>query len=57
MAMLKEMKSIKKNCTWELIDWPAGHCPIRLKWVFKLIKDTQGEVVKHKARLVGKGYV
>lgn len=28
-----------------------------LNWVFKLKKDAKGEVVKHKAWLVEKGYV
>jgi hypothetical protein len=36
---------------------PAGHKPIGLKWVFKLKKNVEGEVVKYKARLVAKGYV
>lgn len=35
----------------------VGHKPIGLKWVFKLKKNSEGEVVKHKARLVAKGYV
>ncbi|KAH7866011.1 hypothetical protein Vadar_014222 [Vaccinium darrowii] len=34
-AMLEEMDSIIKNNTWEMVDPPAGHCPIGLKWVFK----------------------
>jgi hypothetical protein len=36
---------------------PAGHKAIGLKWVYKLKKDSKGEVLKHKARLVAKGYV
>jgi hypothetical protein len=28
-----------------------------LKWVFKLKRNSDGEIVKHKARLVAKGYV
>ncbi|KAF0921006.1 hypothetical protein E2562_037985 [Oryza meyeriana var. granulata] len=27
------------------------------KWVFKLKRDKQGAVVKHKARIVAKGYI
>ena len=30
--------------------------PIGLKWIFKLKKNPQGKVIKHKARLVVKGY-
>jgi hypothetical protein len=35
---------------------PAGHRAIELKWVFKVKKDPQGRIMKHKARLVVKGY-
>jgi len=55
-AMNKEMQSILKNKTWELVKLPVGKKPIGLKWVFKL-KRNSDEVVKHKARLVAKGYV
>lgn len=51
------MKSIEENGTWSLVDLPAGHKPIGLKWVFKVKRDQRGEIVKYKARLVAKGYV
>lgn len=56
-AMKSEMETIEKNNTWVLTDLPPGHKPIGLKWVFKLKKDSEGNLVKHKARLVAKGYV
>lgn len=56
-AMLDELSSIVDNHTWSLTELPAGKKPIGLKWVFKLKKDSAGEVIKHKARLVAKGYV
>ena len=56
-AMDKEMQSILKNETWELVKLSTGKKPIGLKWVYKLKRNSDGEVVKHKARLVGKGYV
>jgi hypothetical protein len=55
--MLEEIKSIEENNTWKLTDLPASHRPIGLKWVYKLKKDANGVTVKHKARLVVKGYV
>jgi hypothetical protein len=55
--MQQEMDSIENNHTWELVDLPAGHRPITLKWVFKLKKNETGEVVKHKARLVTHGFI
>jgi hypothetical protein len=54
--MLEEISSIEENQTRKLVDLPAGHKPIQLKWVFKLKKDAKGVIVKHKARLVAKGY-
>ena len=50
--MEQELKSVEQNRTWELVPLPDGHCPITLKWVFKLKKDELGAVIKHKARLV-----
>jgi hypothetical protein len=55
-AML-EMASIEDNETWSLTELPAGHRPIGLKWVFKIKRDADGVVIKHKARLMAKGYV
>jgi len=52
-----ELESVESNRTWELVDPPAGHRPISLKWVFKLKKDEKGAVIKHKARLVARGFV
>ena len=55
--MKQELQAVEKNKTWELVDLPAGHRPISLKWVFKLKKDEKGVVTKHKARLVVRGFV
>ncbi|KAL8157704.1 hypothetical protein AgCh_002416 [Apium graveolens] len=56
-AMNKKIEQIEKNHTWELVTLPQGHKAIDLKWIFKLKKDQHGEVTKHKARLVARGYV
>ena len=48
-AMREEMLAIDQNNTWELEN-PLPNCkPIGLKWIFKLKKNSQGEVIKHKA--------
>lgn len=51
------MRSIEENQTWSLTDLPKGRRAIGLKWVYKVKKDSQGAVVKHKAQLVVKCYV
>jgi hypothetical protein len=38
------------------VDLPLGRKAIGLKWVYKVKRDEQGAVSKHKARMVVKGY-
>ncbi|GJX37159.1 ribonuclease H-like domain, reverse transcriptase, RNA-dependent DNA polymerase [Tanacetum coccineum] len=56
-AMKVELDSINRNNTWELTTLPKGHKAIGLKWVFKTKKDANGNIIKHRARLVAKGYI
>jgi hypothetical protein len=56
-AMQSEMDVVEKNRTWELADHPRGHSAITLKWVFKMKRDDAGAIVKHKVRLVARGFV
>jgi hypothetical protein len=55
-AMIEEVQSIEENRTWNLTELPSGRRAIGLKWVFKVKKNHNGEVVRHKAWLVVKGY-
>jgi hypothetical protein len=57
VVMQSEMDAVETNRTWELADLPHGHRAITLKWVFKLKRDEAGAVVKHKARLVTRGFL
>ena len=50
------MTSINENERWSVEDMSLGQQAIELKWVLKLKRNEEGEVVKHKARLVVKGY-
>lgn len=37
---------------------PQKNCePIGLKWIFKTKRNSQGEIIRHIAKLVAKGYV
>ena len=51
------MKAIEENETSQLVDPPLGCRPISLKWVYKVKRDELGAIVKHKVRLVARGFV
>lgn len=55
--MMEEIAAIRRNNTWEFADLPKGYHAISLKWVYKVKKNQAGEIVKHKAHLMAKGYV
>ncbi|WVZ95284.1 LOW QUALITY PROTEIN: hypothetical protein U9M48_041069 [Paspalum notatum var. saurae] len=56
-AMEEEMNAIMENGTWELVEPPPSCRPISMKWVYKVKREERGEVVRHKARLVARGFV
>ncbi|GLC47439.1 hypothetical protein PLESTM_002074400 [Pleodorina starrii] len=56
LAMDDEMSSIHTNRVWDLVDTPKGVRPLPVKWVYTLKKDEHGNIVRHKARLVVKGF-
>ena len=53
-AMDEEIEAIEKNQTWQLVNLPEGKDAIGVKWIYKTKFDADGNVVKHKARLVAK---
>ena len=55
-AMKEEMEAIDRSQTRELVAPPSNCRPIGLKWIFKLNKSAKGEILRHKARLIVKGY-
>ena len=55
-AMNQEIDSIKKNKTWDLVDFPSHKKSIGVKWVYKTKLNEKGQIEKHKARLVAKGF-
>ena len=54
--MQDEMESLQKNYIFKIVNLPHGKKALKNKLVFKLKKDGSGKVVKHKARLVVKGF-
>lgn len=55
-AMDDEMKNLKDAGTWELKEPKQGANVVGCKWVFKTKRDADGNVTKHKARLVAQGF-
>jgi hypothetical protein len=61
-AMHAELKSLVKNKTWETISVNKGHLKAQgkkalgAKWVFKIKRSADGQIVQYKARWVVKGY-
>ena len=54
-AMKEEMNSMASNRVWDLVELPDGIKAIGCKWVFKT-KDSLGNIERHKAKLVAKGF-
>ena len=50
------MNSMTSNREWDLVELPNGLKAIGCKWVFKIKKDSLGNIERHKARLVAKGF-
>lgn len=46
-AMDDEYKSLIQNNTWTLHQLPEGKKAIGCKWVYKLKRDTSGNVISH----------
>ncbi|MCI03247.1 retrovirus-related pol polyprotein from transposon tnt 1-94 [Trifolium medium] len=56
-AMNEEIESIERNNTWELVELPHNKKAIGVKWVYKVKLNPKGEITRHKARLVVKGFL
>ncbi|GAA5919125.1 hypothetical protein JCM5296_003862 [Sporobolomyces johnsonii] len=52
-----ELSAFDATGTWErdLVELPAGRKSIAVKWVLLIKRDTEGRVIKYKARLVARG--
>jgi len=55
-AMEEELKSMRDNDIWDLVELPEGVNPIGCKWIFKTKRDYMGNIERYKARLAAKGF-
>lgn len=54
--MVEELQAIKRNNTLELVKLPTHTKAIKVKCVFKLKYNPDRSIVRHKARLVARGF-
>ena len=55
-AIDEEIDAIERNNTWELVNLPECKNNIGVKWIYKTKVNIEGEIEKHKARLVSQGF-
>ena len=55
-AMDKEIASLMKNGTWEIVPTPNNRDIVSCKWVFILKRNTDGKIDRYKARFVARGF-
>ncbi|KAL6293121.1 hypothetical protein ACE6H2_001263 [Prunus campanulata] len=55
-AMVEEFQALEKQKTWTLVPYQPSMNVVGCKWVFKLKRNADGSVSRHKAQLVAKGF-
>ena len=55
-AALDEIQALVENGTFELVQLPPGRKAIGSRWVFKVKKNADGSIERHKGRVVAQGY-
>lgn len=55
-AISEELRALEDNNTWNIVPLPFGVKPIGCRFVFKTKLNSNGQIDKHKARLVAKVY-
>lgn len=54
-AIQNELDALSKMRTWEVCELPQNRKPIGSKWIFRIKRDSYGNILKYKARLVALG--
>jgi hypothetical protein len=55
-AMLEEYDSIMRNDVWEVVQRPVGKSVVTSRWLYKTKYAADGNIEKHKARFVARGF-
>ena len=54
--MKVEMDALNRNKTWDVVPVPSNWNIVGSKWVYKIKRDSSGNIAKYKARLVAQGF-
>ena len=54
--MKEEIQMLEKNKTWSLVQRPADKNVVSVKWIYRLKTNANENVVRHKAKLVARGF-
>ena len=54
--MQLEVDELNSQNTWNLVDLPNNRTPLKGKWVYKIKRDLNNNIIKYKARWVVQGY-
>ncbi|XP_074336396.1 putative mitochondrial protein AtMg00820 [Apium graveolens] len=55
-ATQKELNEFERNEVWKLVPRPKNKSVVGTKWVFRNKTDSDGTIIRNKARLVANGY-
>ena len=55
-AMQEEVQELVDSNTWRLVNLPKGRIALGGRWVYKLKTDSNGNIVRYKARWVVQGF-
>jgi hypothetical protein len=56
VACAEELSSFVKTGVYDEVERPKGQKVVDCKWVFRLKRNPEGEILRYKARLVAKGF-
>ena len=55
-AVEEEIRALKSNETWTLVELPQGKKPVGCKWIFTVKYKADGSIERFKAMPVAKGF-
>lgn len=56
VAMKEKLEALYSQKTWTLVPLPSQKNLVGCKWIFKIKRNVDGTIARHKARLVVKGF-